>query len=258
MRKTAMIATALMATTALPALGASAVGLIGDRSLVLIDTESAEVTAMRPVGIEGRLLGIDYRAPTGTLIGVTDTFAVVEIDPETGVATQILQMDTPLPITEGTPVIVDINPSADALRFMSGTVNHRVNMSTGAVNVDGDLFYDGTEGVSGTPQISATGYTNNIGQPGQTAMYNIDPVLGVLLRQDPPNDGRNIPVGPLGVEFEHGNATFDVGTSADGTNTGWATSGLTLHQIDLESGAVTGSWPIAGLEVPLRGLTIMP
>jgi hypothetical protein len=258
MRKLALITAGLMATTALPALAAgTAVGLIGDRTLVMISTENAEVTGMQAVQIEGRLLGIDYRSPNGTLIGVTEDFAVVAIDPETGATTPVVQMDTPLPITNGAAVVVDINPAADALRFMSGTVNHRVNLTTGAVMVDGDLHFADDAGVSDAPMIVATGYINNLGQPESTAMYNLDAGLMGVTRQAPPNDGTNTPVGMLGVSPE-GPLAFDVGTAEDGTNTAWLAAGLALHRVDLETGAVTESWDIAGLDQPLRDLTLMP
>jgi hypothetical protein len=257
MRKT-LIAAGLMATTALPALAAgTAVGLIGDRTLVLINTETAEVTGMQAVQIEGRLLGIDYRSPNGTLIGVTDGFAVVAIDPATGAVTEVVQMDTPLPIAEGAAVIVDINPAADALRFMSGTVNHRVNLTSGAVMVDGALHWGPDAGVEGTPMIVATGYINNLGRPEGTAMYNLDGGMFGLTRQAPPNDGTNTPIGLLGVTPE-GPLAFDVGTAEDGTNTAWVAAGLALHTVDLDTGAVTQSWDIAGLDSPLRDLTLMP
>lgn len=257
MRNTLIVA-GLLATTALPALAANtAVGLIGDRTLVMINTETAEVTGMQAVDIEGRLLGIDYRSPNGTLIGVTDGFAVVAIDPATGATTPVVQMDTPLEIADGAAVIVDINPAADALRFMSGTVNHRVNLTTGAVMVDGALHWGPDAGVEGAPMIMGTAYINNLGQPESTAMYNLDGVMMGLTRQAPPNDGTNAPIGMLGVSVE-GPLAFDVGTAADGTNTAWLTGGLQLHTVDLDTGAVLESRDIAGLDAPLRDLTLMP
>jgi hypothetical protein len=256
-----LLAAALLATTALPALAAgTAVGLIGDRTLVLIDPETAEVIGMRAVEIEGRLLGIDWRGPNGTLIGVTDGFAVVAIDPATGIATPVVQMDTPLPLDGDTPVIVDINPAADALRFMAGTVNHRVNLTTGAVMVDGALHWGAEAGQPGAPMIVATGYINNLdgARPEGTAMYNIDAGTAALTRQAPPNDGTNLPVGPLGAELPRGPLAFDVGTDAAGVNTGWLSAGMQLHRVDLATGAVLDARPIAGLDAPLRDLTVMP
>ncbi len=254
----AAVLTGTTALTILPAFAAgTAVGLIGDRTLVMIDTATAQVTGMQPVAIEGRLLGIDWRSPDGTLIGVTDSFAVVRIDPMTGAVSEIVQMDTPLPIVDGAPVIVDINPAADALRFMSGTVNHRVNLTTGAVMMDGELHFGADSGTEGVPMVVATAYINNLGKPETTAMFNLDLERAALLRQAPPNDGTNMVVGSLGVMVE-GPLTFDVGTAEDGTNTAWATSGMMLHQIDLDSGTVTGSWEISGLDSALRDLTLMP
>jgi hypothetical protein len=256
-----LLAAALMATTALPALASgTAVGLIGDRTLVMINPETAEVTGMRAVAIEGRLLGIDWRGPNETLIGVTDTFAVVAIDPASGAVSPVVQMDTPLPIAEGGQVVVDINPAADALRFMSGTVNHRVNLSTGAVMVDGALHWADDAGQSGSPMIVATAYINNLAgaRPEGTAMYNLDAGLAALTRQAPPNDGTNTPVGMLGVDLPEGPLAFDVGTDSEGVNTGWLAAGMQLHRVDLDTGAITGSWPIAGLDTPLRDLTVMP
>lgn len=260
MNRTVIAAAGLLATTAMtPALAATAVGLIGDRTLVMINPENAEVTGMQAVEVEGRLLGIDWRGPNQTLIGVTDSFAVVAIDPATGAVTPVVQMDTPLPIADGAAVIVDINPAADALRFMSGTVNHRVNLSTGAVMVDGALNWAADAGQTGEPMIVATGYINNLAgsRPESTAMFNIDGGMGALTRQAPPNDGTNAPVGMLGVTAE-GPMAFDVWTGEDGSNTGWLSTGMTLHQVDLETGAVTGSWPITGLDSELRDLTVMP
>lgn len=257
--KPTLLAAGLLATTALPGLAATAVGLTGDRTLVMIDPATAMATGTLEVRIEGRLLGIDWRAPNQTLIGVTDGFAVVVIDPATGAVTPLVQMDTPLPLSPETPVIVDVNPAADALRFMSGTVNHRVNLSSGAVMVDGALNWAADAGQTGTPMVAGTGYINNLPgtRPESTAMYNIDAGLSALLRQAPPNDGTNRPVGMLGQQLA-GPVAFDVWTGADGANTAWLAAGGLLHTVDLATGAVTGSWPLQGVEAPLRDLTFMP
>lgn len=119
------------ALSAAPALSDSVIGLAGARTLVMIDSATAMVTDMAEIDIEGRILGIDYRPATNSLIAVTEDFAVVNVDPATGAVETLVQMDTPLPIADGAVVIVDINPAADALRFMSVVANHRVNLSTG-------------------------------------------------------------------------------------------------------------------------------
>ena len=250
----ALLASASLAS---PALAGTAVGLAGDRTLVLIDSETAAVTGM--VEVEGvtRLLGIDWRPGTGQLIGVTDGQAVVAIDPATGATEMLSQMDRMLPVAD-MPVVVDVNPAADRLRFMSGLVNHRVNMDTGEVIVDGDLHFDAADTNAATgPMVVGTAYTNAYGKPESTAMYNIDAGLGALIRQTAPNDGTLATIGSLGVMTD-GPIAFDVATNAAGENTAWLSAGGMLHQVDLESGMVSGSWPIAGAEVEIRDLTVMP
>lgn len=245
---------AVASAFAFPALADTAIGLAGDRTLVWIDLTAGEVTGMTEVDYDGRLHGIDYRPATESLIGVTEGFEVVEIDPQTGAWTLIVEMDTEMMIENGAAVIVDINPAADALRFMSGTTNHRVNLSTGAVMIDGDLtFADGTEGM---PMVGGTAYSNSFGRPEATAMYNIDIERAALLRQTAPNDGDNEVIGGLGVMIE-GPIAFDIVTDASGTNTAWLAANGALHMVSLDDGTITGTWEIEALDVTLRDLTVM-
>lgn len=245
---------ALLSALALPALADTGVGLAGDRTLVLIDLDSGQVTGVTEVDYDGRLLGIDYRPATAGLIGVTKGFEVVSIDPQTGEWTLIVAMDTEMDIEDGAAVIVDINPAADALRFMSGTTNHRVNLATGAVMVDGDLTF--TDDTEGSPMVGGTAYSNSFGQPEATAMYNIDTDRGALLRQTAPNDGDNEMIGELGAMIE-GPIGFDIVTDADGVNTAWLAANGALHTISLDNGTITGTWEIEALDVTLRDLTVM-
>lgn len=245
---------AMLSALALPVAADTAIGLAGDRTLAVIDLSSGQVSGMTEINYEGRLHGIDYRPATDSLIGVTDEFAVVEIDPQTGEWSLIAEMDTMMEIEEGAPVIVDINPAADALRFMSGTTNHRVNLSSGAVMVDGDLTF--TDGTEGTPIVGGTAYSNSFGTPEETAMYNIDTDRAALLRQTAPNDGDNEMIGELGVMFD-GPVAFDIVTDAEGMNEAWLFANGALHMISLEDGAIMDTWQIEGLDVTLRDLTVM-
>ncbi|MCC1480819.1 DUF4394 domain-containing protein [Roseibaca sp. Y0-43] len=251
--KHTLLLTGLLSATAAPLAAQTAIGLSGDRTLTMIDLGAGAVTGMQEVMVEGRLLGIDYRPNTNTLIGVTEAFEVVNIDAMTGMVTPLVTMDTPLPIADGAPVIVDINPAADALRFMSGTTNHRVNLSTGAVMVDGSLHWDGMDGA---PMVGATAYSNSFGRPEATAMYNIDTNAHALLRQTAPNDGTNVMIGELGAMLE-GPVAFDIATDAMGTNTAWLSANGAIHTVSLDSGMVTQSWEIDGLDVALRDMTVM-
>lgn len=251
--------TLLLATAAAGAAHAeTALGLTGDRTLVMIDTATAAVTgSMEAQGVT-RLLGIDYRPGNGTVIGVTDTQAIVQIDPATGATTPISQMNTMLPVAEGAAVIVDVNPAADRLRFMSGTTNHRVNMETGEVTVDGALNFDAADAnAAATPMVVAVAYSNSFGKPEKTAMYDIDAGLNALLQQTAPNDGTLATIGSLGVTLD-GPVAMDIATTADGTNTAYVAALGGLHLLDIATGTVSGTMAITGTDQPIRDLTILP
>lgn len=251
--KYSMLLASLLTATAAPLAAQTAIGLSGDRTLTMIDLGTGVVTGSKDVMVEGRLLGIDYRPNTDTLIAVTDAFEAVTLDTATGMAMPLVTMSMPLPIDGTAPVIVDINPAADALRFMSGVVNHRINLTTGAVMVDGSLHWDGMDGA---PMVGATAYSNSFGKPDATAMYNIDTNAHALLRQTAPNDGINVMIGDLGAMIE-GPVAFDIATDAMGTNTAWLAANGAIHTVSLDSGMVTQSWEIDGLDVTLRDMTVM-
>ncbi len=238
--------------------GLMAIGLSGDKTLHQIDATTATVKASMDVEGVNKLLGIDLRPATGQLIGVTDTFDIVEIDPMSGAATVIATMDTPLAIEGDRPVIVDFNPMADKLRFMSGTINHRVDVTTGAVTVDGSLAYEANDMHAGeTPAIAAAAYINSYGKPEATAMFDIDSTIVALIQQTSPNDGTLAAVGKLGIDAAESYA-FDIATDADGNNTAWLAAGGKLHTVSLEDGSVTQSWDIMGADgAVLRDITFM-
>jgi DNA-binding beta-propeller fold protein YncE len=249
-------ATGLAAAT-LPAAAETAIALTGERTLLTIDTATATVTATVEVQGVTRLLGIDLRPGNGRLYGVTDTQTIVEIDTATGAVTEVATMATPLPLAD-TPVVVDFNPVADRLRYMTGTTNHRVHPDTGEVTVDGALAYMAEDMHAGeTPNIVAAAYTNSYGKPEKTAMFNIDATISGLIQQTAPNDGTLAAIGKLGVTLE-GPVGFDVATDAFGTNTAWLAANGGLHTVDLATGALTGSWTLTGIDQPVRDLTILP
>ncbi|ETX14038.1 hypothetical protein OCH239_05205 [Roseivivax halodurans JCM 10272] len=260
--KSTLAVAALLSTTATGALAQSesltAIGLSGDKTLHMIDATSATVgESMEVTGVD-RLLGIDLRPSNGQLIGVTDSFDIVEIDPASGEATVLSTMDTELPVEDGAPVIVDFNPMADKLRFMSGTTNHRVDIESGAVTVDGSLAFEEADMHAGeAPAIAAAAYINSYGQPESTAMYDIDSTIVALIQQTSPNDGTLAAVGKLGIDGADAYA-FDIATDAEGTNTAWLVAGGQLHTVSLEDGSVTESWDIEGAgDAVLRDITFM-
>lgn len=251
------VTAALFAATALPAAAETAVALSGDRTLVWIDTATAAVTGSVEVQGVDRLLGIDLRPADRTLIGVTADHRIVVIDHMTGAVTEKATMSVMLPSVD-VPVVVDFNPAADRLRFMTGTTNHRVHPDTGEVTVDGSLAYVAEDmHADEAPNIVAAAYINSYGKPEKTAMFDIDATIAGLIQQTAPNDGTLTTIGKLGVALD-GPIGFDVATSADGTNTAWLAANGGLHTVDIATGAITGSWMLTGAEQPIRDLTILP
>ncbi|MFN3525143.1 MAG: DUF4394 domain-containing protein [Paracoccus sp. (in: a-proteobacteria)] len=258
MFRIAAYSTTALALSLSAAAAAPAVGLAGDRTLVMFDTESLEVTGMMEVEGVTRLHGIDLRPSNNTLVGVTDDNRIVTIDTATGAATDLSTMDTELPVTDA-QVVVDFNPAADRLRLMTGVTNHRVNVDTGEVAVDGDLVFEsGDANEAATPMVVAVAYTNSFGQPEETAMFDIDAGLGALLQQTAPNDGILATIGDLGIAEPGDVMGFDVQTTEALDNSAWLVTNNTLYSVDLETGATTEAGPIAGAEAPIRDITFMP
>ena len=219
---------ALVAASA--ALAAPVIGLTGDKTLVMFDSEDGKVTKSMDVTGVDRLVGIDLRPANNTLIGVTADNTIVTIDPASGAATELSKMDKPLEIGDA-PVIVDFNPMADKLRYMTGTTNHRVDVDTGAVTVDGSLAYEEGDMHTGeAPNIVAAAYNNSIGKPEKTAMYDVAAA----------------------------NYAFDIQTTADGANTAWLVNGTKLYKVDLEKGAATEAGEISGADGEIGDIAVMP
>lgn len=257
MLRIAAFSTAALALSVSASAAAPAVGLLGDKTLVMFDTETLEVSgATELLGVE-RLLGIDMRPADGTLVGVTEDFRVLELDIEGQTAREMSRMDKPLPVSD-MPVIVDFNPMADKLRFMTGTTNHRVDVDTGAVTVDGSLAFEGNDMHAGeAPAIVAAAYINSYGKPEGTAMYDIDSTIVALIQQTSPNDGTLAAIGKLGLDAPSETYAFDIETSAELENTGWLVNGNTLYTVDLESGMATEKGSLAGINGEIRDITVL-
>lgn len=254
----ALLTASLLGLSSAAAIAAPAVGLTGDKTLIFFDTANPAVSKSVVVSGVDRLLGIDYRPGTQTIVGVTLDHHIVTIDPATGAVKSTARMDKMLPMT-GAPVIVDFNPAADRLRFMSGVTNHRVHPDTGAVTVDGALAYEQGDAQHGkTPAIAAAAYTNSFGKPEKTAMYNIDASNGALVQQTKPNDGVLKTVGMLGLKGKPITYAFDVSTDRDGKNTAFLVADKTLYTVNLETGAASPVGPVTGAVSDILDITVLP
>ncbi len=247
-------AAALLASSGL-ALALPAIGLSGDRTLVMLDTDTPTEAKTVEIATEGRIAGIDWRPADGSLYAVTEAGEILQVDPMTGQALPVAATSVVLPLAG--PVAMDFNPMADRLRLMSGTVNHRVHPDTGETTVDGALHFAPEADLDGTaPMIVATAYINSFGKPEATAQYNIDAGLNALVRQSVPNEGTLVPVGALGIPAAEVYA-LDIATDAQGGNTAWLVADGVLHTVSLEDGAVTASWPLAETAAGLRDFTVL-
>ena len=253
---TLMSGTALVAFSA-AALAAPAVGLVGDKTLVMFDTETLAVSGTMEVTGVDALAGIDVRPADKMLYGVSKAGEIVTIDTATGAATVKSTVSEQLPSYDG--AIVDFNPAADRLRLMaSDGTNHRVNVDDGMVTVDGSLAYDGADMHAGeTPAIVAAAYTNSIGKPEKTAMFDIDAAIVALIQQTSPNDGVLAAIGKLGIDGAD-NYAFDIVATEDLSNTAYLVAGTMLYTVDLESGAATGVGEITGVDGAIEDIAILP
>lgn len=154
-------------------------------------------------GLGGDLLGIDYRPATDQLYGVVrdrdGSGRLVTIDDATGAVTSSVDLVSPT----GQPVVlrgrgfgVDFNPAADALRIVSDAdQNLRVLPSTRTAGVVGTTFTD-TPLNPGGAAVTAAAYTNSDTDLATgTELYDLSSTTGLLLLQNPPNEGTLVPVG---------------------------------------------------------------
>jgi hypothetical protein len=225
-------------------------GLTNDNRLLTFDTASPGTTTGTPItGLAPgeSLLGIDFRPATAQLFGVGSTGRLYTVDVFTGAASRAATLST---ATTGSAFGVDFNPTVDRLRITSNAdQNLRVNVDTGATLTDGALAYAaGDRNAGRNPNLVGSAYTNNVPNAAATTLFGIDSSLGVLVVQNPPNDGTLNTVGALGV------VTSDlVGFDISGVS-GIAFASLTapgaaqsaLYTLDLGTGAATLVGSIGG------------
>jgi Domain of unknown function (DUF4394) len=238
------------------------VGLTRDQQIVCFrEDRPGRIRSSAPIsGFAGdsRLVGIDYRPATGALYGLGDAGGIYTVDPSSGQATKVAQMDAAL---SGGAFGVDFNPTVDRLRVVSDNgQNLRINVDTGMTNVDAALNTGPGTTVTG---VTAAAYTNNDADPTTaTTLFDIDALADRVAIQAPPNNGTLNPTGNLGVDAA-GDAGFDIySTTEDGAtvnvralaalNVGGASA---LYRVDLLTGRA--SWadrigaPVVDLAFPL-------
>ena len=252
--------------TSFTTFSASLIGLTADNRLVHFNT--ARPTATRSVTITGlpageRLLGIDVKPGTSTVYAVSSSSLLYQINASTGVASVISTRPFD-PLLEGTMTGFDYNPTDATIRIVNDMgQNLRVSPLTGdVVGVDVALTPDSIT-------IGAMAVSQGISGKNVSTMYDIDPVSGILYRQNF-NSGMLSPIGNLGVRvlsevgFDisakgYGFAVFEgqgQQTGAGGPDSASgsvATAAYRVWQVNLDSGTVR---PLAVVE-PMIGLTAL-
>lgn len=256
------LSAALLALAAAGAAQAAPAYALAGGNLVRFDTAApgtvAQVGALS--GATNVLDGIDFRPADGALYGFRSADATVyRVDPTSGYTTLV---STAAPVTPGSVVGIDFNPVPDRLRVVSSAGdNLRINVATGATNVDGRLAYAAGDVNAGRrANVVEAAYTNNDNNPATgTTLYYIDNVLDVLVSTSNPNGGVLNTVGALGVDADDF-IGFDIFNN-NGVNTAFASlrvGGVQgLFTIDLGTGAATrvGTIGLDGLGA-LRGLAV--
>jgi len=170
-----------------------------DNKLLSFNAQSGQyiypLTAITGMQTGETMLAIDYRPATGQLYGISSGSRVYVINPATAVARAI--NTTPFtPAIDGTAIGIDFNPTVDRIRLVSSNgQNLRINPETGLV-VATDLAINGATGA----KVSSVAYTDSKAGSTTTTLYDIDAVTKKLYKQDPPNDGKLVEVGTLGVD----------------------------------------------------------
>ncbi len=172
--------------------------------------------------------GIDFRPFNGQLYALSSASKIYTVNTSNGAVTMVgaAPFSTPL---EGTSFGFDFNPTVDRIRIVSNTgQNLRVHPETGAIAaIDMNINPAGSS-------ITQVAYTNNFSGATSTVLYDIDATSDKLFRQDPPNNGTLVEVGPLGF-----NATamggFDIG----------GTSGIAYALLHVDGGSASNIYTIS-------------
>jgi len=194
------------------------------------------------------ILGIDFRPATGQLYGVGSTSRIYVIDQKTGTARSISAAPF-TPALSGTSVGFDFNPTVDRIRLVTSSgQNLRLNPETGTVAATDGVI----NGVTNA-KVSSVAYTQNKAGASTTVLFDIDIANDKLHKQDPPNDGKLVEVGSLGLDAEDIGG-FDInpdGTAALAALNVGGKSGLYL--IDLNTGKAA---KISNVDQQITGLAI--
>lgn len=209
-------------------------GITAMNELVYFNASNPKIftskTTVTGVASGEKLLSIDFRPATGELYALSNASKLYIINTSNASA-RTVSSTAFTPMISGTIASIDFNPTVDRIRLVSNSgQNLRLHPETGAVAAT-DITINGT----GSPSITGLAYTNSKAGAATTILYDIDPMLGKLYKQDPPNNGTLVEVGSLGTTFT-GQAAFDIKYD---NSTALLAFNDKLHILDLNNGKAT-------------------
>ena len=227
-------------------------GLTASNQVIQYNANAPEypISTLSVTGLQSGeiLMAIDFRPATGQLYGVGSTSRIYIINLASGLATAI-GANPFTPAIGGGLVGFDFNPTVDRIRLVTGTgQNIRLHPETGAAAaVDSDLN-------PGSPNVNAAAYANSFAGASTTTLFDIDIASQKLFMQDPPNDGKLVEVGPLGITPTD-DGGFDISPDNSFALASLTVNGMNgLYQVDLNKGNATNlgnfSEAIIGLAIP--------
>jgi hypothetical protein len=194
------------------------------------------------------LLAIDFRPATGQLYGLGSTSRLYAINLMSGAATPVGTAPF-VPAINGSVAGFDFNPTVDRIRVVTDSgQNLRLHPETGVVvSIDQALN-------PGTPNVSSAAYANSDAGAASTTLFDIDISAQKLFKQDPPNEGTLVEIGPLGIS-PTGDGGFDISPDNSVALASFTVNGANeLFQVDLTTGNATSlgsfSTPVIGLAIP--------
>lgn len=209
-------------------------GITAMNELVYFNASNPKIftskTTVTGVASGEKLLSIDFRPATGELYALSNASKLYIINTSNASA-RTVSSTAFTPMISGTIASIDFNPTVDRIRLVSNSgQNLRLHPETGAVAAT-DITINGT----GSPSITGLAYTNSKAGAATTILYDIDPMLGKLYKQDPPNNGTLVEVGSLGTTFT-GQTAFDIKYD---NSTALLAFNDKLHILDLNNGKAT-------------------
>jgi hypothetical protein len=220
--------------------------------LTSLDSSSTGVTSSVPIsGLQAgeTLVGMDFRPSDGQLYGIGSASRIYRLNPASGVAVQVGTAGAFA--LNGTAFGMDFNPVADRIRSVS---NAEQNLRLSPI--DGTL--SGTDSaLNPAGNVVAAAYSNNFAGATATTLYDIDSASGMLVIQNPPNNGTLATVGSLGLGTNlNENIGLDI-AGVDGVAYATITTGGTskLYTVNLATGASTLVGTIGTGATPYLGVT---